>query len=100
MGRSSAPNHRALHRRRALMRGPRYVILARPETMHGGRMDTEARVEELNQLFDRLSYEVTAARTAGVARPDELRRALKTIGKLVADIDALAVTEVASRQKE
>ena len=59
-----------------------------------------ARAEELNQLLDELSYEVTAARSAGVDRPQELRRAVKKIGKLAADIDALAVTEVAARQKD
>ena len=63
-------------------------------------MDRAARAEELSQLLDRLSYELTAARSAGVDRPQELRRAVKTIAKLAADIDALAVTEVASRQNE
>ena len=63
-------------------------------------MDRAARAEELNQLIDELTYEVTAARSAGVDRPQELRRALKAIAKLAADIDALAVTEVASRREE
>lgn len=63
-------------------------------------MNRAARAEELNQLLDELSYEVTAARSAGVDRPQELRRAVKKIGKLAADIDALAVTEVAARQKD
>ena len=63
-------------------------------------MDRAARAEELSQLLDRLSYELTAARSAGVDRPQELRRAVKSIAKLAADIDALAVTEVASRQNE
>ena len=63
-------------------------------------MDRAARAEELSQLLDELSYELTAARSAGVDRPQELRRAVKLIGKLAADVDALAVTEVASRQKE
>jgi hypothetical protein len=63
-------------------------------------VDTAARAEELSQLLDELTYEVTAARSAGVDRPQELRRAVKAIGKLAADIDALAVTEVASRQNE
>jgi hypothetical protein len=59
-----------------------------------------ARAKELDQLLDELSYQVTAARSAGVNRPQELRRAVRSIGKLAADIDALAVTEVASRQNE
>jgi hypothetical protein len=63
-------------------------------------VDRAARAEELDQLLDELTYEVTAARSAGVDRPQELRRALKAIVKLAGDIDALAVTEVASRQKE
>jgi len=63
-------------------------------------VDRAARAEELSQLLDELSYELTAARSAGVDRPQELRRAVKLIGKLAADVDALAVTEVASRQKE
>ena len=63
-------------------------------------VDGTARAEELNALLDKLSYEVTAARSAGVDRPQELRRALKSIGKIAADIDALAVTEVAARQKD
>jgi hypothetical protein len=72
-----------------------------PEGKAGGpAMDRAARAEELNELLDRLSYEVTAARSAGVDRPLELRRALKSIGKIAADIDALAVTEVAARQKD
>jgi hypothetical protein len=80
---------------------PRYVILARPELSHGGTIvDKAARAEELSRLLDQLSYEVTAARSAGVDRPQELRRAVKTIGKLAADIDALAVTEVAARREE
>jgi len=63
-------------------------------------VDKAERTREFEELLDELSYQVTAARTAGMDRPEELRRALKTIGKLAADIDAIAVTEVAARQDD
>jgi hypothetical protein len=63
-------------------------------------MNTSARAEELERLIDELTYQVTAVRTAGMTRPDVVRGAVKRIGKLLADIDSLAVTELAERRKE
>jgi hypothetical protein len=63
-------------------------------------LDSIDRAGELERLLDELSYQVTAARTAGMARPDAVRAALKRIGKLVADIDSLAVTELAEQRKQ
>jgi hypothetical protein len=62
-------------------------------------MTTTARGNELERLLDELTYQVTAVRTAGMGRPDAVRSAIKRIGKLLADIDSLAVTELAERRK-
>lgn len=45
---------------------------------------------ELDALLEDLSYELTAARTAGLDRPDLLRASLRRARQLVDDADALA----------
>jgi hypothetical protein len=56
------------------------------------------RAVEVERLLDDLSYQVTAARTAGLRRPDELRRTLKRMTALISNIDAVAVTEMSQRR--
>jgi hypothetical protein len=56
------------------------------------------RSQEVERLLDDLSYQVTAARTAGLVRPDELRRTLKRMTALISNIDAVAVTEISQRR--
>ena len=58
----------------------------------------DRRQRELEGLLDDLSYQVTAARTAGLDRPDDLRRTLKRMTALVSNIDAVAVTEISERR--
>lgn len=60
-------------------------------------MDDQRR-RELEGLLDDLSYQVTAARTAGLDRPDDLRRALKRMTALLSNLDAVAVTVIAERR--
>jgi hypothetical protein len=55
--------------------------------------------EELERILDDLAYQMTAARTAGVQRPEELRAALRRARDLVAEADALAAM-VAAKRKE
>ncbi|MDQ3914019.1 MAG: hypothetical protein M3323_01625 [Actinomycetota bacterium] len=54
---------------------------------------------ELERIFDALSYELTGARTAGVAQPDEVRAALRRARDLLADADALAASIRAERSR-
>ena len=61
-------------------------------------MDEQRRIE-LEGLLDDLSYQVTAARTAGLHRPDDLRRTLKRMTALISNIDAVAVTEISQRRE-
>ncbi len=52
---------------------------------------------ELESLLDSVSYEITAARSAGLAATSELRAALKRARSLVADAEALASSVEAER---
>ena len=54
---------------------------------------------ELDQILEELSYEVTGARSAGMDRPEDLRAALRKARALVSDADALVQSEIA-RQTE
>ena len=56
--------------------------------------------DELADLLDKVSYELSSARAAGVGRPEELRAALKRARELVADADALAAAVGARRRDE
>jgi hypothetical protein len=58
----------------------------------------DQRQRELEGLLDDLSYQVTAARTAGLHRPDDLRRTLKRMTALLSNIDAVAVTVISERR--
>jgi hypothetical protein len=58
----------------------------------------DRRQSELEGLLDDLSYQVTAARTAGLDRPDDLRRSLKRMTALLSNIDAVAVTVISERR--
>lgn len=58
----------------------------------------EHRNEELARLLDEISYEVTAARSAGLGRVDDLRAALRRARDLVAQADALASSLLAARR--
>jgi len=53
---------------------------------------------ELAELLDKVSYELSSARAAGIGRPEALRVALKRARELVADADALAQAVGARRQ--
>ena len=62
---------------------------------------TEAeQTQELSELLDRVSYELSSARAAGLGRPDQLRAALKKARELVADADALAAAVGAARREQ
>lgn len=45
---------------------------------------------ELNGILDEMTYDITAARTAGLDRPDDAIGALDSLQKKVADARALA----------
>lgn len=45
---------------------------------------------ELGEILESLSYELTAARSAGLGRSDALRAALRRARQLVDEADALA----------
>lgn len=55
---------------------------------------------ELERIFDELAYELTGARTAGVAQPEILRAALRRARDLLADADGLAASIGAERLRE
>lgn len=52
---------------------------------------------ELESILDALAYELTGARTAGVAQPEILRAALRKARDLLAEADALAASIGAER---
>lgn len=62
--------------------------------------DDGAPGDELDQILDRLGYEVTAARSAGLGRVSDLRNALRRARALVADAEALAGASEAGRRVE
>ena len=65
-----------------------------------GRVNPDAeRAAELESLLDRISYELTNARSAGVAEPEALRASLKRLAKLTNDAEALAVTAIAAKRR-
>ncbi|MGH2754091.1 MAG: hypothetical protein ACRDLB_06615 [Actinomycetota bacterium] len=55
---------------------------------------------ELADLLDKVSYELSSARAAGISRPEELRAALKKARELVSDADALAQAAGAQRRED
>jgi hypothetical protein len=57
------------------------------------------RATELERSLEEISYQVTAARTAGVNNPSELRNAFKRLRQLVNDGEAFAATLEAERLK-
>jgi len=57
------------------------------------------RATELDRSLEEISYQVTAARTAGVDKPTELRNVFKRLRQLVNDGEALAATVEAERLK-
>jgi hypothetical protein len=63
-------------------------------------MTDQRHADELSDLLDKVSYELSSARAAGVGRPEELRAALKRARELVADADALAAAVGARRRDE
>jgi hypothetical protein len=60
---------------------------------------TESRIQELSALLDEVGYELTSARAAGLARPDELRSALKRARTLIVGAEALVADAVAAAKK-
>lgn len=54
---------------------------------------------ELEELLEALSYEISNARAAGLAKPEELREALKRMRNKVAQAANLAAAANAERQK-
>jgi hypothetical protein len=54
---------------------------------------------ELEELLDALSYEISNARAFGLAKPEELREALKRMRNKVAQAANLAAAANAERQK-
>ncbi|HEV2757201.1 MAG TPA: hypothetical protein VG318_15655 [Actinomycetota bacterium] len=62
-------------------------------------MASDDRQRELERIFDDLAYELTGARTAGLAQPDELRAALRRARDLLADADGLAASVGAERSR-
>lgn len=72
----------------------------RPGPLPFEAMDAEAaRAAELDDLLERISYELTTARSAGVAEPEALRAALRRLAKLTNDAEALAVTALAAKRR-
>ena len=63
-------------------------------------MSHQSHAEEFADLLDRVSFELSSARAAGIGRPDEVRAALKRARNLVADADALASEADARRRDE
>jgi hypothetical protein len=61
-------------------------------------MSEQQQADELADLLDKVSYELSSARAAGVGRPDALRAALKRARELVADADALAAAVHVERE--
>lgn len=59
---------------------------------HDRAVDTRNEARELDRILEELSYELTAARTAGVAEPDELRATLRRARDLLAEADGLAAS--------
>lgn len=57
------------------------------------------RATELERSLEEISYQVTAARTAGADNPTELRAAFKRLRQLVNDGEAFAATLEAERLK-
>jgi hypothetical protein len=62
-------------------------------------MTQEDRATELEHALEEISYQVTAARTAGTENPTELRASFKRLRQLVNDGEALAATVEAERLK-
>ena len=52
---------------------------------------------ELEEILDAVSYEITAARAAGLKRPEDLRTALKRDKEMISDADSLASHIAAER---
>lgn len=57
------------------------------------------RSQEFEKLFDDVAYELSSARAAGLARPDEARAALKRARDLIADADTLAAIVLAEQSE-
>jgi hypothetical protein len=62
-------------------------------------MSDKERAEELADILERVSFELSSARAAGIGRPEELRAALKKARVLISDADALASAVAASRRE-
>jgi hypothetical protein len=62
-------------------------------------MRQEDRATELERALEEISYQVTAARTAGVGDPTKLRASFKRLRQLVNDGEAFAATLEAERLK-
>ena len=60
----------------------------------------DQQAQELAELLDRVSYELSSARAFGLGRPDELRAALKKARELVADADSLAAAVGAAQREQ
>ena len=60
---------------------------------------SDARIQELHELLDEIGYELTSARAAGLAQPDELRSALKRARTLIIGAEALVADAVAAARK-
>lgn len=61
--------------------------------------DQRGWAEELDRLLESISYELTAARTAGVGRPRELRGIVRRLNRMTADLETLAASAEAARQE-
>lgn len=58
----------------------------------------DARRQELDTLLDDLSYEITAARSTGLDKAENLRAIARRIRDIASNIDALAGSIVAEKQ--
>ena len=56
--------------------------------------------KELEEILDRVSYEITSARASGLDKIEELRTAIKSAHGLLADADALAGSVASERSEE
>ena len=61
--------------------------------------DDAHRARELSDLLEEASFQITAARAAGLERVDDLRSAMKKAREVLADADGLAADVAVVRRR-
>jgi hypothetical protein len=62
-------------------------------------MEPDGQASEFEQILEDLSYELTAARSAGLSEPDRVREILRRMKDLVINADTLAGSLAAERRR-